>query len=157
VTIDPQLAQESKLIASDGAAFDFFGGSVAISGDTVVVGAVFANVNETTSGPAYIFVHDGTTWVHQTKLTAMHNQAFGSFGASVAIDGNRVVVGSPGNSDFDDFRLGTAYIFVRDGTMWTQQPKLTARNGEIFHFFGVSVAIDGDTVVVGANGAAFVF
>ncbi|HKC87766.1 MAG TPA: hypothetical protein VKG02_17405, partial [Blastocatellia bacterium] len=150
VTIDPQLAQESKLMASDGAAFHFFGGSVAISGDTVVVGAPFA-------GAAYIFVRVGPTWVQQAKLTAMDREEFGTFGFSVAIDGDTVVVGSPGNFDFEDFRLGAAYIFVRDGTIWTRQQKLTARPREIFPLFGFSVAIDGDTVVVGADGAAFVF
>src|SRR5215510_1185353 len=157
LTIDPLFSQQAKLTASGGAAEDFFGGSVAISGDTVVVGAPFANVNEVTFGAAYIFVRVGMTWVQQAKLTAMDSEGFGTFGFSVAIDGDTVVVGSPGSSDFEDFRLGAAYIFVRDGTIWTRQAKLTAMDAENFPFFGLSVAIDGDTVVVVADVAAFVF
>ncbi len=166
VTIDPLFTQQAKLTASGGAANDQFGASVAISGDTVVVGAPAANVNETTSGAVYIFVRSGTTWTQQAKLMAMNSAAFGSFGRSVAIDGNTVVVGAP--SDPFNVFLGTAYVFERSGTTWTRQAILTPRAEEAFVTFGVSVAIDGDTVVVGADfentagpnfgkGAAYVF
>src|SRR5262245_55319949 len=173
VTIDPLFAQQAKLTASDGAAEDFFGFSVAISGDTVVVGAFSADSPNMDQGAAYIFVRDATTtppsWTQQAKLTASDGAAIDAFGTSVVIDGDTVVVGAPG-ADAPNIDQGAAYIFVRDATTtppcWSQKAKLTARDGAAIDSFGFSVAIDGDTVVVGAPnadapnidpGAAYIF
>ncbi len=149
LTIDPLLSQQQKLTASDGAALDHFAFSVAISGDTVVVGAEFDDGGE---GSAYIFVRSGTTWTQQAKLTASHQAASDLFGYSVGISGDTVVVGA----NFDDVGAnadqGSAYVFMRSGTTWTQQQKLTASDGAAFDLFGFSVAISGDTVMVGALG-----
>src|SRR5262249_59660214 len=96
-----------------------------------------------------VFVRSGATWTQQAKLTARTGDEAGAFGSSVAIDRDTVVVGAPfGSFDVSD---GVAYVFVRDGTSWTQQQKLTAGPEEFFVTFGLSVAIDGDTVVVGAD------
>jgi hypothetical protein len=147
--------QQAKLTASDGVSFDRFGVSVAISGPTAVVGA-FGQNNQT--GAAYVFVRSGTAWSQQAKLTASDAHTFDNFGASVAISGLTVVVGADMKHDF----TGAAYVFVRSGTAWSQQAKLTASDGKRGSF-GVSVAISGSTVVVGAEaknfftGAAYVF
>ncbi len=86
---------QTQLIASDGAANDFFGYSVAISGETAIVGSLFdrigANANQ---GSAYVFVRNGTFWTQQTKLTAADGAAGDNFGVSVAISGNTAIVGS---------------------------------------------------------------
>src|SRR5262245_25668667 len=158
VTIDPLLAQQAKLTASGGAASDSFGASIAISGDTVVVGAPFATADNKL-GAAYIFVRDAMTWTQQQKLTAGDGADSGLFGFSVAIDGDTVVVGSPAPASPWDYGGSAAYIFTRSETTWTQQQKLTGG----FQNFGSSVAIDGDTVVVGSlfddsfRGAAYIF
>ncbi len=149
--IDPLLREQTKITASDGEASDLFGTSVAISGDTVVVGAshddVGANLEQ---GSAYVFVRSGAIWTQQARLTASDAAAGDDFGISVAVSGDTVVVGD--NDIFAGIALGSAYVFVRSGTTWTQQAKLTGSDGAASERFGSSVAMTGDTVVVGAYG-----
>ncbi|MFQ6615865.1 MAG: FG-GAP-like repeat-containing protein [Fidelibacterota bacterium] len=157
--------QQAKLTADDAAGSDYFGISVVMSGDYVIVGAQYNDDDGTSSGSAYIFVRSGTNWTQQTKLTASDAAANHFFGHSVAIDGDYVIVGSPDdNSVASD--AGSAYIFVRSGTSWTQQAKLTASDGAASDFFGKSVSIRGDYAVVGSyrdddkgssSGSAYIF
>ncbi|HZU04807.1 MAG TPA: FG-GAP repeat protein [Chloroflexota bacterium] len=165
LTIDP-LVQQAKLVASDGAAGDFFGLSVALSadGNTALVGADGKNGFQ---GAAYVFVRSGTTWSQQQKLTAADGAVFDNFSLSVALsgDGNTALVGAYGKNG----QQGAAYVFVRSGTTWSQQQKLTASDGAAGDQFGGSVALSGDdnTALVGAvaakigsniqQGAAYVF
>jgi len=143
--------QQARLTASDGAASDLFGISVAISGDYALVGAngdnSGANLNQ---GSAYVFVRGGGTWTQQARLTASDGAAFDSFGNSVALSGDYALVGA----SFDDVGAnsdqGSAYVFVRSGSSWTQQAKLTASDGAAFDSFGNSVALSGDYALVGA-------
>jgi hypothetical protein len=151
--------QQAYLKASNTDANDDFGSSVAVSGDTVVVGALFEN-SALSSGAAYVFVRNGTTWTQQAYLKASNTG--GWFGGSVAISGDTVVVGACGESssatgvngnqsDNSAGGSGAAYVFVRTGTTWTQQAYLKASNTEALDAFGISVAVSGDTVVVGAD------
>jgi hypothetical protein len=119
-----------------------FGWSVAISGNTLVVGAP-------PLGVAYVFNRDGSTWTEAELPLATANAAIGSFfGTAVATDGDTVVVGAP---SLINASLGSAHVFSRDGNTWTEvEPPLTTANATAGSFFGGSVAIDGDTVVVGA-------
>ncbi|MDH3328579.1 MAG: FG-GAP repeat protein, partial [Desulfobulbaceae bacterium] len=150
VTIDPWI-QTAKLTADDGVTNDQFGNSIAISGDTIVVGAQSDNGN---IGSAYVFVKPTTGWADMTqtaKLTADDGAADDQFGYSVAISGDTVVVSARG----DDSYTGSAYVFVKPVTGWadmTQTAKLTASDGELSDNFGYFVAISGDTIVVGAQG-----
>jgi len=157
--------EEAKLTASDGVAFDEFGASVSISGDTVVVGANGNDDAVTDLGAAYVFTRSGTTWTEEAKLTASDGGFnFFTFGFSVSVSGDTAVVGAFG----EDGLTGSAHVFTRSGTTWTEEAKLTASDGVIRDLFGVSVAISGDTAVVGAfgdessnnelrTGAAYVF
>ena len=158
-------SQQAKLTASDAAAFDQFGTSVAISGDSVVVGANFDDDGGSDSGSAYVFTRSGTVWSQQAKLTANDAAAGDAFGISVSISGDSVVVGAPSDDDGGS-GSGSAYVFTRSGTEWSQQEKLTASDAAESDRFGISVAISGDSVVVGANldddggsdsGSAYVF
>ncbi|WP_095987402.1 DUF7507 domain-containing protein [Cystobacter fuscus] len=150
VTIDPLIVTEqAKLTASDAAAFDNFGWSVALSGDTAVVGAPD---DDTGAGSAYVFVRSGTAWSQQAKLTASDAAALDSFGTSVALSGDTAVVGAYGDDTAAGEDAGSAYVFVRSGTTWSQQAKLTASDAVAFDRFGSSVALSGDTAVVGARG-----
>jgi hypothetical protein len=169
-----QIAQQAYLKASNTGAGDEFGSAVAISGDTLVVGAngeasaaraVNGNQSDNSAsiaGAAYVFVRDGTNWVQQAYLKASNTEAFDQFGSqSVAISGDTIVVGAfressgaagvNGNQNNNSAaESGAAYVFVRNGTNWTQQAYLKSSNTDAMDWFGWSVAISGDTIVVGA-------
>ncbi len=144
---------QQKLTAGDGAADDYFGRAVALSGDTLAVGAegddIGANVDQ---GSAYIFTRSGAKWTQQQKLTAGDGAADDSFGAAAALSGDTLAVGADGDTIGANTRQGSAYVFTRSGATWTQQQKLTAGDGALSDEFGNAVALSGDTVVVGANG-----
>jgi FG-GAP repeat len=150
-------SQQAKLSARHGEPFDEFGFSVAISGQTAVVGAPGMAPG---AGRAYVFVRSGRSWSQQATLTASAGTAaYGAeFGSSVAISGQTAVVGANVYG-----KTGAAYVFVRSGTTWSRQQKLTASNAAAADYFGTSVAISGSTAVVGAPfssddiGAAYVF
>ncbi|MDO8672411.1 MAG: FG-GAP repeat protein [Dehalococcoidia bacterium] len=150
-----------KLTASDGAAGDEFGYSVAIDGDTIVIGA---HVKSSAQGAAYVFARDlpgANAWGQAKKLTASDGASNDVFGYAVAIAGDNIVVAAPN----DNYQQGSAYVFTRNeggANNWGQWTKLTASDGAWYDGFGYSVAIDGDTIVVGAvgesdRGAAYVF
>lgn len=143
--------QQQKLTASDAAAGDLFGDSVSVSGDTVLVGAYGNDDAGADSGSAYVFVRSGGAWTQQLKLTASDAEASNFFGFSVSVSGDTAVVAAPFNSDAAN-GSGSAYVFVRSGTAWTQQQKLTASDAAEKDYFGWSVSVDGDMIVVGARG-----
>jgi len=160
-------SQVAKLLASDGAPIDWFGATVSISGDTVVIGAERHDDTGTDSGSAYIYQRDyaGTdNWGQVVKLTASDPAADDRFGSSVSISGDAVVIGA-GRDDDAGSESGSAYIFYRDegGTdNWGQVAKLTASDAATGDYFGSSVSISGDTVVIGAylddgGGSAYIF
>ena len=142
-------SQKAKLIASDGAADDQFGISVAVSGDTVVVGARQDDDNGNQSGSAYVFTKPSSGWSNSNetaKLIASDGAADDEFGISVALDGDTAVIGARQ----DDTRNGSAYVFTKVFGVWSQKTKLIASDGAAGDEFGISVAVDGDTMVVGA-------
>ncbi len=173
VTIDP-LAQQAYLKASNTEHNDFFGQSAAISGDTVVIGASQesgaspgvdgdqSSNGAPLSGAAYVFVRSGSTWVQQAYLKASNPGAFDLFGLSVAISGDTIVVGAlredsmatgvdGDQADNGAIDAGAAYVFVRHGATWTQEAYLKASNTDPGDNFGESVAVSGNTIVVGAS------
>lgn len=137
--------EEQKLTSADGATFDQFGYSVAISGESVVCGAVADD-----NGSAYVFTRSGTTWSQQQKLTAMDGAVNDKFGGSVSIDGNRMIAGSEGDDVGTVADQGSAYIFLRTGTTWAQEQKLTATDGAASDNFGGSVSLGIDTAIIGS-------
>ena len=149
-------SQQAKLTADDGAADDIFGIRVALSGDTAVIGAARDDDKGDNSGAAYVFIRSGTTWSQQAKLTAADGAANDRFGTRVALSGNTAVIGAILDDDKCD-NSGSAYVFTRSGTSWSQQAKLTAADGTADDVFGWSVALSGDTAVIGAPTSIFVF
>ncbi|MEY2520290.1 MAG: hypothetical protein QOF24_2049 [Verrucomicrobiota bacterium] len=154
------LSFSTYLIAGDGAAGDNFGQSVGISGNTAVVGAPLNSEKGNGAGAAYVFVRDanGFYWSQQQKLTGSDSFAGNFFGAShIAIEGNTIMAGAYGYSFFD-FNQGTissageAYIFMRNGTVWTEQAT-TGGDKHAGDEFGIGVGISGNTVIVGARNA----
>jgi MYXO-CTERM domain-containing protein len=147
--------QQAALFASDGFDGDRFGAAVAIVGTTAFVGAPSKNP----SGAVYVFTQSGTTWSQTGKLATSDTTVL--FGASAAVSGDTAVFGDPYNAGG-----GAAYVFVKSGATWSQQAKLVPSTVSGAPEFGASVAIDGNTIVVGAHhasggatltGAAFVF
>ncbi len=142
--------QQKKLTASSTV---LFGASVAVASNTALVGSTGTNSN---TGAVYVFVRSGTTWTQQQELTASDGATNDRLGSSAALSGDTAVSGAPYNNS----NTGAAYVFVRSGTTWTQQQKLTASDGAAKDYFG-RVALDGDTAIVGAPskgpGAAYVF
>lgn len=149
-------AQQARLAAADGAESDLYGASVAVDGNTAVVGALgAAGAGGEDQGAVYVLVRNGTSWTQQAKLVASDGQAGDHFGTSVAISGSTVVIGAEAG-DGAAADEGAAYVFVRTGTAWSQQAKVTASDGASFDAFGQSVALSGDSAIVGApsgNGA----
>ncbi len=141
--------QQQKLTASDAAAADWFGSSVSLSGDTALVGARYKDYE---TGAAYVFVRSGSTWTEQQKLAASDAATQDSFGWSVALSGDTALVGARQKSVYGWKFAGAAYVFLRSGSAWTQQQKLTASDAATDDFFGWSVALSGDTALVGAEG-----
>jgi FG-GAP repeat len=145
--------QQGAFIASDSAPDGRFGASVAISGDSIVVGAPDSLGIANTPGAAYVFVRNGTTWSEQAKLTGTGVGAAQFFGQSVGISGDTVVVGKAGFSAAGmTFSPGSAYVFERSGTKWAQQAELMSSEGAAGDVFGWSVAISGSSIAVGAIG-----
>ena len=181
-SITPTLVQQAYLKASNSDPGDKFGHAMAMDGNTLVIGApredggatgVNGDQSDNTqpdAGAVYIFVRDGNSWSQQAYLKASNSQGsapgdlFGDeFGTSVSISGDTIVVGAPtedsnatgvggDQSNNSARRSGAAYVFVRNGTTWTQQAYLKASNARATHVFGSSVSIDGDVLVVGAPG-----
>jgi hypothetical protein len=150
LAIDPWF-QQAKLTAADAAGGDRFGVAVAVSGDTAVVGANAADTPAGSNvGSAYVFVRSAGTWALQAKLTAADAAAVDNFGISVAISGDTAVVGAYLDSTPAGSNAGSAYVFVRSAGTWAQQQKLTAADAAAGDRFGISVAVSGDTAVVGA-------
>ena len=167
-------SQQAYLKASNTGAGDYFGYSIAISGSTVVVGAISEDSNATgvggnqadnsapDSGAAYVFVRSGTTWSQQAYLKASNTGSTDTFGNAVAIDGGKIIVGAnyedssatgvdgdQGNNSQPD--SGAAYVFTRNGSAWSQTAYLKASNTEAQDCFAKSVGVYGLTIVAGAN------
>jgi hypothetical protein len=166
---------EAYLKASNTDENDLFGFSVALDGDTLAVGAWNedsaatgingdqSNNDAEASGAVYVFTRLGTTWQQQAYLKASNTDPGDGFGSSVALDGETLAVGAPGESSTaagvngdpsnNEARgSGAVYVFTRSGTAWAQQAYLKASNTDEGDSFGRRVALDGDTLAVAASG-----
>jgi FG-GAP repeat/IPT/TIG domain len=175
-------AQEAYLKAPNADASDNFGNNpISISGDTIVIGVSGEDSNQATitagttasadnskinSGAAYVFKRTGSTWAQEAYLKAPNADASDSFGSSISISADTVVVGAnkessnqttitngtTASADNSAAFSGAAYVFKRTGTTWAQEAYLKAPNADSSDIFGFPVSISGDTIVVGAYG-----
>jgi len=166
-------SQQAYIKASNAEAYDQFGFSVTLSGDTLAVGAVNesssatgVNGNQTdnsasNSGAVYVFTRTGSTWSQQAYIKSSNTGTSDLFGWSVALSGDALAVGAAGEdsnatgvngnqADNSASNSGAVYVFMRTGSTWSQQAYIKASNTEAYDQFGVSVALSGDTLVVGA-------
>jgi hypothetical protein len=153
--------ETALLLPGDGEGGNRFGWSVAIDGDTAVVGAPGKDTN---TGVAYVFTRAGGTWTQTGKLAAASERMSGDyFGHAVAIAGGTIVVGASGRYA----AAGAAYVFERDGAQWSQIQELLAEPADQGEAFGAAVGLDGDYAVIsgpgfeaqafGARGGAYLF
>ncbi|MCC6215162.1 MAG: hypothetical protein IT376_09850, partial [Polyangiaceae bacterium] len=155
-------SQQAKLVASDGAAGDYFGRAVALAVPYALIGAWGDDDKGTNGGSAYVFYRTGTTWAQQAKLAATDGAASSYFGQAVAASTTSVSIGSYG----DATSRGAVYVFDRSGTVWSQVAKVVASDGASGDYFGFSVSAFGSRLAVGAyndddegtsSGAAYTF
>lgn len=139
-----QWIQEAKLLADDGFANALFGSSVAINGDTAVIGA-----GEST-GSAYVFTRTNGVWTQQAKLLSNNASPGDRFGTSVAIDGNTILVGSPFDTNNSINRSGAVYVYIVSGNTWILESIIPSGSTTSFAAFGAAVTLEGDTAVIGA-------
>jgi len=139
------------LLASDVEAHGYFGVSVAISGNRLVAGAQYEGAVGVNPGKVYIYDWDGSAYVEVTTLTAPGAQAYDLFGSSVAIDGDRLVVGSHGD-DTAGVSAGKVYVYDWNGIAYVEVTTITASDAQAYGRFGKSVAVSGDRLMVGVDG-----
>lgn len=148
-----EWTQEAKLVAADREIDDWFGISVDISGTYAVVGAVQENANR---GAAYVYERDGGgTWVQVAKLEAPVRKANDRFGNSVSISDETIIVGAfhedeDENEGANMQNAGSAYIYTRAGGTWGFFQKIVASDRDTNDYFGYSVAVWDDKMIVGA-------
>jgi hypothetical protein len=155
----PSSAQQQKLQAADGTTDNGFGRSVSLNADatTAIIGAhkIGGGGMGPDQGAAYVFVNNAGTWTQQTKLTETEGNGYGGFGGSVSLsaDGNTALVGYYGSNTGQPY-MGSALVFARSGTTWTQQIILKADDGAANDYFGnsVSLSADGNTALIGLPG-----
>jgi hypothetical protein len=159
LVVDPTWTQQAELTSSDGAANDYFGSAVSVSGNTAVIGAcnktIGSNVQQ---GSAYVFTRSNGVWTQQQELVAPDAEAYSFFGYSVSVSGDTAVIGTNGRN--------VVYIYVNSGGVWTLQGEIKPA-ATLGYSFGTAVAVEGNTLVIGApgytlqsslyQGAAYVF
>ena len=134
---------QSVLLPSDPQSSAMFGGAVVVDGDTALIGSIFGGGFK---GAVYVFVRSGGAWIEQAKLLGRVAAIPEGFGTSVALGGDLAFVGAPG----EDTGAGAVYVFQRTGTTWQQVARLVAPVRRNYDAFGQSVAIQGDTLLVGS-------
>jgi hypothetical protein len=145
--------EHQRLQASDSSAGDIFGNSVSIDGDTFIVGAYLdTNSGGQAAGSAYIFTRRKNVWTEQQRLQASDASATDLFGNSVSISGDTVVVAADEDDNSSGQGAGSVYVFTRRRNVWTEQQRLQAFDAAAGDLFGRAVSVDGDTILVGADG-----
>lgn len=155
--LDP-FVQQGELSDEPGASGEEFGEAIAVSGHTLVVGTThhMAASTDVEQGAAYVFSAPASGWAHTKQvaiLKAPRGQSEETFGRSVAVAGSTIVIGAPGREVGGHTDQGAAWVFVKPASGWSHASpplKLTAARGQADEFFGESVAISGNTVMVGA-------
>src|SRR5882672_1479586 len=157
VNSDPEFSQwnplvwmQQKVTASDGTANSYFSSAAALNGSTALIGA---DGDNSFQGATYLFTKSNGSWSEGQKLTASDGLPGGEFGYRVVLADNTLLVGAFTATVGGVVSQGAAYVFTQSNGTWSESQKLIASDGALFDNFGASVALDGSTLVVGANGA----
>ena len=150
VAWNPLVWLQQKVTASDGTANSYFGSAAALNGSTALIGA---DGDNSFQGAAYLFTKSNGSWSEGQKLTASDGLPGDEFGYRVVLADNTLLVGAFTATVGGVVSQGAAYVFTQSNGTWSESQKLIASDGALFDNFGASVALDGSTLVVGANGA----
>ncbi|MEE8155935.1 MAG: FG-GAP repeat protein [Phycisphaerales bacterium] len=146
-----EWVEQAKLTASNGASENRFGSSVAVSGETIIVGAPFGSGKIGGTGAAYIFELQGDTWEEVASIGPTNGELTDAFGSAVAIEGDRALVGAPSHNALGK-ESGAAYFFVREDGFWSTGPqKIVPADGFAGQKFGISVALANDRACIGVG------
>ena len=157
--------QTKQLTATLGADYAAFGFAVSLSGNRALIGAPYDIENSIDTGAAYVLDFDGSHWNQTAKLIASDGATSDAFGYAVSLQGNRAVIGAYLDDDHGD-GSGSVYVFDYDGSQWTETQKITASDGAMGDWFGQSVSLHGERILIGAYqddtsaanaGSAYVF
>ncbi len=141
--------EEQKLLPEEGGAVDdYFGYTVAVSNDFILIGKPFGDELGPGSGSAYVFHYDGENWIQQTKLLAWEPTWADFFGSAVALQGNIAMIGAE-QDDTIATAAGAVYIFRFDGSVWLPEQKILPIGGGSYGRFGDDIDISGHTAVIG--------
>ncbi|MEZ4398012.1 MAG: T9SS type A sorting domain-containing protein [Candidatus Krumholzibacteriia bacterium] len=140
--------EQQKLLAPDGYYQDFFGYALALDGDRLAIGVPRDDDTETDSGAVWIYERDGLTWLPTLKLHASNPDYTDGFGEGLALQGNRLVIGTPGDDDAAN-AAGAIYVYEFDGADWQETDKLVLENAAVADGLGKVVALHGDLIVAG--------
>jgi len=154
-------SEQQELSASNGSQDDDFG-AVAVSGDTIIVGAPQHQVGSSQDqGTAYVFTRSGSHWTQSQELTASNGAPYDQFGIAAAISGTTALIDAPFHTVGANTRQGVVYVFKKAHGTWSQTQQLTSADGQTGDYFGASLAMDRTTALIGAlwhgQGAAYVF
>jgi hypothetical protein len=144
-----QWIDAERLIADDGQVADMMGVSVDISGDRIVAGAWFDDDHGSNSGAAYVFRNQGDGWIQEAKLTKPDPGPEDAFGRTVAIDGDRIVVGAPLDDDAGP-SSGTVTSFVHENGAWVHEITLVSPSGSDGDEFGLGLDLRGEQLLIGS-------
>ncbi|WP_291723213.1 choice-of-anchor D domain-containing protein [Bernardetia sp.] len=154
--------EQARLRASDAQSEDYFGLSVAIDKEYIIVGAWGEDTAGDAAGAAYIYKREGTTWTEQTKLASNDLNGFDLFGFSVDIQNDWAIVGAL-RQNTNDFDEGAVYTFRRNGDTWTQNDKLQPSDISLNMNVGQDISISGDYLAIttdrdnNATGAVYIY
>ncbi|MFT6387093.1 MAG: subtilisin family serine protease [Cellvibrionaceae bacterium] len=152
--------EQQELVVSELSSGDVFGTSIALEGDTALVGASGFG-----QGVVFVFERSGDVWIEQQILTANLGSSAYTFGRSLAVSGDTALIGANANDD-SGVATGSAFVFVRTGGVWVEQQQLFSGDGDLSDLFGLEVSLDGDTALISAyqdddnaenSGAAYVY
>lgn len=150
---DGVWVETQKLVSSDGQPNDLFGDAIAFSGNTALIGAYGATINDNfAQGAVYVFTYAGGAWTQAQKIALDDGQMNDNFGYSIGLSGTTAVIGADGAQVGANEFQGAAYVYDGSSGSWTRTQKLTAGDGGIGDIFGYSVALDGDRAMIGAYG-----
>lgn len=144
--------EKQKLVPSDTKQDDAFGSAIGMGTMGALIASASNDERGVNSGAVYFFQRRGEAWVHGGKLVGSDTRERDTFGRSLALDGDTAVIGAIAHHDDRGLEIGAAYVFVHGAGGWTEQGKLVASDAQHGDLFGHSVAISGDTIVVGAIG-----
>jgi len=164
--VDGVWTRQQVLTAENPSIYDAFGTSVCIYGGTVAIGAAFDMNGNTGKGSASVFSLSEDTWIQKQKLVPFEAAGQNKMGCAVALSGDTALIGLQGDANDEGYNSGSACVFVLSDGIWTARQKITPKNAKVEAFFGCSISVSGDTVVIGAyhdtclgtdNGSAYVF